>query len=67
MDGTSLITLAYLIAYPFFAVVKAHAAWTLRELRYRNERTRLEWLRTFGDQLVFDWRTLLWVYLILQV
>lgn len=66
MDGISIMIIAYLAAYPVFAGLKAWAAWQRRELRFRNERTRLEWLDVFGSGIVFDWRTLLWFYLLDQ-
>ena len=62
-----LMTYLYLAAYPILFTLKAWAAWYRKDLRFRNDRTRLEWLQVFGDGLVFDWRTLLWAYLLTTV
>lgn len=64
MDRVSIIALIFIVAYPVFVGFKLHAALSHRRLRFKNESTRLEWLDVIGGGIIFDWRTLLWFYLI---
>lgn len=66
MDRISLVSWAFIAAYPVFALLKAYAANRLRRLRFGNDDTSLEWLQVYGDGILFNWRTLLWVYLLIQ-
>lgn len=55
--------LIYLIAYPIFFAIKVWAIYENKEMRIRNNRTRLQYIKEAGEQTLFDWRVILWVYL----
>jgi len=61
------LILIYLIAYPIYFAVKVWAIYKDKNLRIRNNRTRLQYIKEIGDEALMSWRTVLWAYLMLWI
>lgn len=54
----------YLFAWPAYLLIKYAALYVDREIRLNNEKTRYAYVKELGEGLLFNWRTLLWLYLL---